>query len=256
MKLSYLAIASMLLSSSCTVLFGEGDGGEPFDGADRPLYRFDFETDDELQISSGTSSLSVQLQGNASIRDGSLDLRLTRPGEFGHLRSSTPADDSLEACQASDAMTIAAWITPTGGDALENIPSRIITVEDIIDDTTNFTLGQGGSGSKSYDVFTVRVGDRREGIETDVFTFDRNEPMFVFFTMDQGGNYRFHAGAFSEAGLSTLHYDEWIPGSFLTIGAASGDERGWQGLIHHIEFYCRALDLEEEAALREATDPR
>jgi hypothetical protein len=251
----WLAICTLCTAtSSCSVLFDEGGEGEIFPEGEGPIYRFDFESTERTQVSTGSSTLSVDLIGPATITDGALDLTGSSSGNFGLALSSEPAAEAYDACLESREMTIAVWVTATANDDLGGgLPARIVTVEnDTIE--TNFTLGQTHSGGGLFNSISVRTGGSSE-FNTEGLEIDRRAPTWIFYTLEQSGRSHLTVDDFQLERAESDDFDAWQREFNLSLGAVSSSKRGWQGLIHHFEFYCRALDADEEKQLRAATDP-
>ena len=70
------------------------------------------------------------------------------------LASSQPATRLAQAMQASNAITVEAWIVP--GNTTQNGPARIVSNSNDIYNS-NFTLGQGLWGSYPTDLYTMRL---------------------------------------------------------------------------------------------------
>jgi hypothetical protein len=273
LRRDFAAIAfGLLLTASCSVIF-DGDSSPSIDGGpvdagpsvdtlftgdDKPLYSFDFRPRNITPLTSrGSAALSLELRANALLDEGGL-LLLQSEDEtaFDHAKSNRTTTDATERCEAAKAVTVAAWITAGDRVAGEELPGRIFSMENHGASETGFTLGQTMSGS-DYDVIEVRVGNAN-GNELAQRIPTEPGPFFVFYTSSADGTYRYQvddelSATGATSNTSTLW--EWADMVPLTMGVADNLTRPWRGTIHTVDFFCRQLDEDEQAALRADREP-
>ncbi|RJP19077.1 MAG: hypothetical protein C4527_28115 [Candidatus Omnitrophota bacterium] len=169
-----------------------------------------------------------------------------------HIESSGPATKLINACKASDEITIEAWLKTS--DIRQNGTARVITCSiDAVD--RNFTLGQGHYGSTG-DRFEIRLRTdidpnnlklvtslwSNEGTLTEALTH------VVFVRNDLWELY-----AYVNNELVGLNADPVVNGSFASwddtfkFGLANevSADRGWLGQLHLVALYNRALSAQE-----------
>jgi hypothetical protein len=262
-----LYIAGLLsLVSGCSLLFDDEaaslDAAPP--GIDAslaelldPIIRYDFEgMSDQPIVSSGSETLELTLLDGATRSGGALRL-VQDDNDFDHALSVGNADNVREACVAEKGLTMAAWVTTRGTSPLESTPARIVSIENLGISRTSMTLGQFDSLTQ-YNAFVARVGPTQQ-IESAPLDYEAGTPVWVFFTVDIDGRYRFQVGdrdpEQDTVGTISDLWD-WEPGSLLSVGGSDNGRRPFEGEIHHVEVFCRDLDGNEREALKNATDPR
>ncbi|HKK70618.1 MAG TPA: FG-GAP-like repeat-containing protein [Candidatus Krumholzibacteria bacterium] len=171
--------------------------------------------------------------------DGGLDLTSAVS-----VRSPDPAVKIVEACRASDAVTVEAWVRPS--DATQTGPARIVTVsQDRY--LRNVTLSQGkvDVDSDHYSA-RIRTGTKDNGLPT--FATDggtvQTTMQHVVLTRDAAGTARIWVDG--ELAVETTRsgtFDDWDPSHGVAIAGeyAFGTEVAWTGTIHLAAIHDRAL---------------
>jgi hypothetical protein len=256
------AIASLLaLCAGCSLLF-DSSAGSGADGifpkGKGPVLRYDFEgSSDTPIVSTGSDNeLELSLLGGATRTDGAL--QLPQPNnDFDLALSVQPAMSITTQCPMVKSLTVAAWVTPRGTSPLESTPARIVSIENLDASRTSMTLGQFDR-QNNYNGFVFRLGSTQQ-IEAMPADFDPDVPLFLFFTIDLDGRYRFQVGDRDPeqdiVGDLTELWD-WDADNLLSVGGSNNNRRPFQGKIHHVEIFCRVLDSEERELLKNHTDPR
>jgi hypothetical protein len=193
----------------------DGEGGVVADAIDPPL------------------SLSAPAEDT---RRGDGTLRLVD----GAVASATPATKVTEACRASNALTVEAWIEPPG-DLPEDAPARIVTLSKD-SSKRSFTLGQAADGSFVFRLHTSETSDN--GLPPLVSPSNLARPgiMHVAYTRDATGEAALYVDGEPvriENVPGTL--DIWDPSHGFALGNELGGGRAWNGVYHLVAVYDRAL---------------
>jgi hypothetical protein len=159
--------------------------------------------------------------------------------------SETGAGALIEALQASNEITIEAWVTPAN--TTQGGPARIVTLSaDAY--ARNITLGQGLWGDQPRDLFDIRLRttttDRNgtPSLSTPAGTLT-TELTQVVYTRDAGGQARLYLDGIEQAQATVAgDFSNWDTGYRLGLANEFGEERPWLGEFHLVAIYSRALD--------------
>ncbi|MBN2360928.1 MAG: hypothetical protein JXR83_15845 [Deltaproteobacteria bacterium] len=175
------------------------------------------------------------------------------------VRSDSEPSKLLAACQASNAITVEAWITPL--QLWDDGPGRIITFS-IDGFCRNFSLLQGLGESWSLRLRTSATeANGKPGIQTCAGTTALRRSHVVFTHSSATGRVRGYLdGAevlltdedaaapgmgYSRGG----DYSTWDSSFRLALGwehdTTAADIRAWSGVYHLVAVYCRALEAAE-----------
>lgn len=182
-----------------------------------------------------------QAVGDQSGVGTAVDLKRAEVPPFASLQ---PASKLIAAAKASGEVTIEAWITP--GKASQSGPARIVTLSQ---DTSrrNFTLGQDGD---RWDVrFRTTKTDQNglpslAGPSKSVHV----RRTHVVYTFDRTGTARLYVDG-KQTAEKQLGGDlsNWDDNYRLAVGDELTGERRWDGAVHFVALYNRALSAEEVA---------
>ena len=161
------------------------------------------------------------------------------------LASSGPASKIINACQASNELTLEAWITPRN--VTQDGPARLLSLS--VDPTQrNFTLGQGLWGNSPTDLFDVRLrttatdANGTPSITTNPGTAKPALTHVVYTRRSDGAVAIFVDGAQVKSGTVGGNLTNWDAGYRLHLAGEGDNSRHWLGDLHLAAVYCRALD--------------
>jgi hypothetical protein len=154
----------------------------------------------------------------------------------------------IEACQASNEITLEAWIRPSHG--RQDGPARILTLSSDANDS-NFTLGQGLWGESSAAVFDVRLRTSEtsaNGLPSLSSLSGSARPVLthLVYTRDASGRAKIYVD--NELHSSQVvggEFSNWNRGASLSLGNEAGGGRPWLGRVYLVAIYCRALSSHE-----------
>jgi hypothetical protein len=161
------------------------------------------------------------------------------------------------ACQATDALTLEAWLTPDyAGQPIATQPARIVTWS-LGSGSRNFTLGQGvyfeeGSIPEGYSV-RLRTSDTMENGRPalKIATTVPLETQHLVFTRSSDGLETLYRDGQSIAtqDVKTGDFSTWTDASDHKFALANevNLNRGWAGELHLVAIYSRALTEAEVA---------
>ncbi len=262
------------------------DGSEEFPGQRAgivALYEFNDTTGPVLDTSGVGTPLNLTIDSPASVirSGGALDIEAPTL-----IHSGGPATKIINACKASNELTIEAWVENNQDRPPRPKPVRIVTLSNkagnaanqLSSTNRNFFLGQDYIDSNRFHG-VVRTSGSRDGAEviTEQGVSAFKKLQHVFFSRDASGVTRLYVS--DEYGVNILRetvlsnetrgtFTNWDNGMILGIGneisyldpAARADavetkfkteERAWLGKIHLLAIYCRALtpkDISGDAA--------
>ncbi|MCP4623909.1 MAG: DUF1349 domain-containing protein, partial [bacterium] len=158
------------------------------------------------------------------------------------IASSGPATKLIDAANATNEITIEAWLIPanTGQDG----PARIVTLSQNTR-YRNFTLGQD---LNLYDIrlrttTTTANGKPAVGTDTGSLTTDLTH---VIYTRDASGNARVYINGTQQVSATiTGDFSTWADTYRLALGNELTEDRPWLGTFHLAAIYDRALDPDE-----------
>lgn len=204
------------------------------------LYRFDEGGGDTIRDTSGAGDgLDLKIEDTSVVQWDSAGLAVK-----GSTRIAThgPPRRLIEAIKASGAMTVEAYITPDN--ASQSGPARIVTLSSGISER-NFTLGQDGD---KYD-FRFRTSTKdANGLPSISSPGGTAQPKLthVVYTRSENGMGLLYINGKEEAGRDVDgNLSNWDDGFELLLGNESTKERPWQGTLHTVAIYSRALTPEE-----------
>jgi len=231
------------------------------------LYTFDEGQGDIVYDVSGVGSavdLTIaNMAGVSWLPDG---LEANSAGVLTLASSAAAPQKLVDACQASDALTVEAWLTPASLTATG--PGRVVTLSADAANR-NFTLGQGFPDPQ--DVWTARVrtdtgpdqgtdngipniwtppGTTKLELSHVVFTHSEATGLLRFYLDGQEVDVEREGaeGTFLRGMPRSGGYSNWNSGYVLGLGwelDLAGDARAWQGVYHLIAVYCRELSAAE-----------
>jgi hypothetical protein len=210
------------------------------------LYRFDEGQGRTVRDQSGFESpLDIRAESNDGLRwlpSGGL---LVTGGTM--LASADPAEKIVEACQASNELTIEAWVTPSR--AAQAGPARIVTLSRDTD-RRNFALGQGSrleTPTENDTCFLARsrTTKKDKNGEPAIRTPARiavPDLTHVVFTRSRDGKERLHVDGIPRV-LETHggDFSNWDRSFRLALGNEFTRNRTWEGVYHLVAVYRRSL---------------
>ncbi|HSM81924.1 MAG TPA: LamG domain-containing protein, partial [Nodosilinea sp.] len=188
------------------------------------------------------------------------------------IQSNGPALKIIQACRATNELTIEAWVKAKQAKAQG--PARIVTLSE---DVSNryFTLGQGKDSSQATSQYVVRLRVDRVTTNNGLLSSNQappletplnsasNELTHLVFTRDQAGVMKFYIDG-QEVASSTLKNDLFPkrpnqnpgpdPDNTFRFALANEltNDRPWLGEYHLVAIYNQALTGEEVDALHQA----
>jgi hypothetical protein len=202
--------------------FDEGAGGIVHDisGSGRPV---------SLHIEN--TQAVTWIPGGLAVEDATL------------ITTRAPADDLIASLQATNELTIEAWVAPARPD--QNGPARIVTLSSDAN-RRNFTLAQG-DGEETGDVYDVRLrttstdDNGLPSLTTPAETLT-TELTHVVYTRDVNGLARLYIDGQEVASAEVPgDFSNWGAGAYLGLANEFGEDRAWLGEYHLVAIYNRAL---------------
>jgi hypothetical protein len=238
----------------------EASGGDSSSSTETPiervidgllvLYTFGEGGGDTVIDNSGLEpSIDLTVMGEGYVWD---DAGLIKTDTSGILLAEGSASKVLDACQASDEITLEAWVTPA--DPLPTpVPARVLTYS-LDSSYRNFTLGQGqGVAEVPTEGWAVRLRTTETTVNGAPYLFYMTEvalaPTHLVFTHAADDSEALYIDAVEvDSGVRTGSFDGWDPDT-MTYKLAMGNEitldRSWNGTFHLAAIYERALDATE-----------
>lgn len=202
---------------------------------------------------------TFQERGGDKVRDvsetgDSIDLKIADPSRVRWqpdgivLDSSTvitaeqPPAKLIEAIKKSKAITLEAWVTPAN--TTQAGPARIVTLSNGIG-ARNFTLGQSGDRFEVR-LRTTKTSGNGEPSLSSVSGTVNTSPQHVVYTRDSSGNAVIFVDG-QEVGNQKLEGDfsNWDSRFHLAVGNELSGDRLWQGTLHLVAIYDRALSVDD-----------
>jgi len=152
--------------------------------------------------------------------------------------TSNPPQELVKAIQSTGEFTIEIWLTP--GKLQQAGPARMVTLSK---DSAqrNFTLGQDGDRFDFRLRTTKTDGNGLPSLATPSVL--KAGKMHVVITFNAGGSLRIFVDAKQ---VAEKKYDgdlsSWDSGFRLAIGNELTSDRHWEGQLHRLAFYSKALD--------------
>lgn len=157
--------------------------------------------------------------------------------------STQQADKIIAQCQASNALTIEAWLKPAGIE--QRGPARILTLSaDPIN--RNFTLGQGLFGQPEQAMYDVRLrttATDNNGLPSLAAGSNLTTTLtHVAYTKDALGEATLYINGEAQ-GRRTIGGDfaNWNLNFHLALGNEFTNQRPWLGEYYMVALYCQAL---------------
>ncbi len=164
------------------------------------------------------------------------------------LRSGVPATKIIESCQLTDEFSAEAWITPAA--AAAEGPARIITLSND-SSVRNFTVGQGLHLEQTDDYIgrvrtSDKTGDANGGPNLISGSIAATAPTHVVYLRSTEGYDRLYVdGQLQIEGVRTGSFSNWNDTFEFACGNEPLGDRAWQGTLHLVAVYDRALSPEE-----------
>jgi len=164
-----------------------------------------------------------------------------RFGKRGHLATRQPARKIIEACRASDEITVEAWVGPAS--SVDSGPGRIVTLS-LASERLNFTLAQGDTRGDSEKRYVARLRSSKTVADWPAPVGSAAGPLsHLVLVREAGGRetFWFNGERIGER-ESGGSLKEWFDDLPLAIGDDPGGEnRRWRGSCHLVAIYRRAL---------------
>lgn len=166
------------------------------------------------------------------------------------VESLAPATKITDACKASDAVSLEAWVR--AGIANQPIPpttppARVVTLSDPVEATAlrNVTLGQ----EADFLVMRTRTTTTNTNGSPGVFTPPATFPTaltHILYTRASGGATRIYVnGVVEYQGSHSGTLSNWDSTFELALANEHSADRAWLGDLHLVAFYDRALSQAE-----------
>lgn len=155
------------------------------------------------------------------------------------IASDGPALRLTEAIRASREVTVEAWVTPAHTN--QSGPARILTLSPSTSDR-NLTLGQENDRFEGR----VRTSDTGRngipGLRSDAGTATAERTHVVYIRDAEGRTRMFVNGEPRGEGQARGSLDSWDQGFHLALANEFSRDRPWQGTLHELAIYRRALE--------------
>lgn len=158
------------------------------------------------------------------------------------IASEKPPTALIGSLKKSNAITLEAWITPA--DPRQSGPARIVTLSNG-PNARNFTLGQ------EKDTFEVRLRTTKSSGNGIPAVRSKSGSalaalVHIVYTRDASGSAKvFVNGQESSRGKIEGNFSNWDDRMHLALGNELSKDRLWQGTLHLVAVYDRALSLGE-----------
>ncbi len=212
----------------------------------RALYTFEDGYGTQVRDVSGVGTpLHLRVQDRSAVYWASHFLTVRAPTL---ISSAGPANKITKACQASNELTLEAWVSPADTES-EGL-ARIVTLSPDADNV-NFALALGLPAQEPKDLYGMRL---RTSEQTNIGEPSLSSlrgvalkaPTHVVFTRESSGTARIYVN-------NELHLREEVGGDFsnwddrypLTVGNEATGGHPWLGKLYLVAVYCRALDSHE-----------
>ena len=214
------------------------------------LYAFHERSGDTVRDISGAGDpISLKIQDTSAVRWSDEGLTVRSPTL---IASQSPASRVTESIRSSGELTLETWITPAN--RTQSGPARIVTLSSNVT-ARHFTLGQSGDRFETR-VRTTATSRNGEPSVTSAAGTAATRPVHVVYTRDRAGKATIyvdgHPKGDREIGGDLSNWD----GQFqLGLANELSRDRPWQGTLHLIAVFNRALSS-EEARRHHAAGPR
>lgn len=238
-----------LRTTACFVLIGHlltavGNTEQPLP---TPIAGFSFNENSTNAegISSQPNPLQLHLAPNGTPQPDYEQSALVLRGD-GFISTKQPAEKLTRAVRSTGEVTIALWCEP--GKVDQSGPARIVTLS-LSPTERNFTVGQDGN---RYDVRFRTTKTNSNGIpslSTPGGTASRNRTHLVFTRASNGQTRIFLNGKLAASGKANGTLANWSSKAKLAFGNEVTGERPWQGKLHQVSLYDRAMNEAQVATL-------
>jgi ferric-dicitrate binding protein FerR (iron transport regulator) len=163
------------------------------------------------------------------------------------LSSPQAAEKIVEACQASDELTIEAWVTPARAE--QSGPARIVTLSNNTDHR-NFALGQGSrletpTANHARFVARLRTTEKDRNGEPAIYSPDQTavpDLTHVVFTRSRDGTERLYVDSILRSqDVRGGDFSNWDGTFRLALGNEFTRNRTWEGVYHLVAIHSRSL---------------
>jgi hypothetical protein len=190
-----------------------------------------------LNPATGSSAISKINRRNAARLDHNSAM-LLNGGSCVATNADTPL---LEACRASNALTIEATLTPVN--VTQEGPARIVSFS-ADPSNRNFTLGQQ-RGKLVLRLRTPQTGLNGTNPELELCSVEANRTHHVIVTYSGGQLLCYLDGAkVFESSKVQGDFSNWTP-QHLVLGDEWNGERNWSGTLEGVAVFSRALNADE-----------
>lgn len=214
------------------------------------LYLFNNTTGPVVDSSGVGTPLNLTIGDPARVTRENGYLRFNQPTIA---RSGSPATKIINACKASNALTVEAYVRVSEDN--QNGPARMITLSRD-SGTRNFTVGQTYDGVGHW-MGRVRTGTNNQGslngFESPDGVLQENALHHVVMVKD-GTTARLYVDRQLQATFTNLggsgSFANWDDSMEFAFGnelsyQTAGQERPWLGELHMVAVFCRALTAKE-----------
>jgi hypothetical protein len=164
-------------------------------------------------------------------------------------QNEKPATKVINACMASNEITIEAWVKPASDD--QGGPARIVTCS-IDGSNRNFTLAQeNAKPANGYQIRLRTTNTNANGSDPRIEaanTLIMGEISKLAYTRNKAGEAHFYVnGELRDSMNIGGDFSNWVPDHQMAIGHEidKAGERSWLGEIYLIAIYDRALTQDE-----------
>lgn len=210
------------------------------------LYNFDEGQGRDVKDSSKVGqALNLRIMNQSAISWTSEGLHINQPVR---ITSDQPAKKVIDACKATNEITLEAWIVPAN--ATQDGPARIISLSRH-KTQRNFTLGQGLWGNQAPNRYMVRLRTTQTsanglpavvsppGTATQSLTH-------VAYTRQSNGQATLYVNGQARGTLRVAgNFNNWDNSMVLMLANELSDDRPWLGLYRLAAVYSRALSAAE-----------
>lgn len=196
-------------------------------------------------VSQVSPALDLTIQNTAAVQWANQGLIIKSPTT---ISSGGPATKLINACKASNELTIEAWVTPATTN--QGGPSRIVSIS-TDPNHRNVTLAQGLKPGEPTNLYNVRLrttDSNENGIPSLSSAADslRAQLSHVVFTRDRSGNAIIYINGQERAvDQLTGSLTNWAANFPLLLANERTDDRPWLGTYTLVAIYNRALSSHE-----------
>ncbi|MEX2672762.1 MAG: LamG-like jellyroll fold domain-containing protein [Phycisphaeraceae bacterium] len=205
-------------------------------------YRFDGGEGNIIRDEAGVGEpIDLKIDDASAVEWTDAGLRIHGPTR---IISAEPPHRLIQAAKRSRALTIEAWLTPAN--TSQDGPARIVSLSS---DSTNrnFTLGQDGDRYDARLRTTSTDDNGLPSVRTESGSAE-NRAMHLVYTRGAGGRATLYIDG-EPQGTDDVSGDfsNWVDDFHLILGNERSGDRPWQGTLHAVNIYSRALTADEIA---------